>query len=103
MPKIETPSKLKEIPGSVIKNMIMLATSGFGVVVGLAWNGAIKASVETYIAPYLGVGSGVISLFIYATLMTFLAVMITMQLAGIERRIEEAMGSGKERKPSKSN
>lgn len=103
MPKIETPSKLKEIPGSVIKNMIMLATSGFGVVVGLAWNEAIKASVETYIAPYLGVGSGVISLFIYATLMTFLAVMITMQLAGIERRIEEAMGSGKERKPSKSN
>lgn len=81
----------------------MLATSGFGVVVGLAWNEAIKASVETYIAPYLGVGSGVISLFIYATLMTFLAVMITMQLAGIERRIEEAMGSGKERKPSKSN
>lgn len=86
MSKIQPPNQLKELPGSVIKNMIMLATSGFGVVVALAWNEAIKASVETYIAPYLGVGSGVVSLFIYAALMTFLSVIVTMQLAGIERR-----------------
>jgi len=100
MPKIQPPNQLKELPGSVVKNMIMLATSGFGVVVGLAWNEAIKASVETYIAPYLGVGSGVVSLFIYAALMTFLSVIVTMQLAGVERRLGgTAESKAKSQKP----
>lgn len=87
MSKLEPPSDLKALPGSVIKNMIMLATSGFGVVVGLAWNEAIKAGVDTYISPYLGAGSGVVSLFIFAALMTFLSVIVTMQLAGIEKKL----------------
>jgi hypothetical protein len=87
MSNIQPPEELKALPLTVIKNMVMLATSGFGVVVGLAWNEAIKASVETYIDPFLGASSGVISLFIYAMLMTFLAVIVTMQLAGVERKL----------------
>lgn len=90
MARIQPPTQLKELPSSVIKNMIMLSTSGFGVVVALAWNEAIRTSVETYIAPHLGVGTGVVSLFIYAILMTFLSVIVTMQLAGVEKRLDGA-------------
>lgn len=87
MPPIETPNQFQEFPLALIKNMIMLATSGFGVVVALAWNEAIKATVATYIDPYLGASSGVISLFIYAVVMTTLAVVVTMQLAAVEKRL----------------
>ncbi len=88
MGKIEPPASIKEIPKALIKNMIALATSGFGVVVALAWNEAIKNAVVTYIDPYLGKSSGVVSLVIYASLMTVLAVLVTMQLTSIEKKIE---------------
>lgn len=89
MAKIETPDNAKELPLAMVKNMIGLATSGFGVVVALAWNEVISNTVQEYIDPYLGKGSGVISLLIYAVLMTFLAVLITMQLSHLEKRLEK--------------
>lgn len=76
------------MPLVIIKNMAALATSGFGVVVALAWNEAIKGAVETYINPLLGEKSGVISLFIYAAVVTLLAVVATMQLARVQRGLE---------------
>ena len=81
----------------------MLATSGFGVVVALAWNEAIKATVSTYIDPYLGESSGVISLFIYAVVMTTLSVLVTMQLAGIQKRLEHLSPEETETESSKTN
>lgn len=89
MSKIETPETITELPLSIIKNIISLATSGFGVVVALAWNEAIKASVQQYIDPYLGKNSGVISLFIYALVVTLLAIFVTMQLAQMQRKLEK--------------
>jgi hypothetical protein len=89
MANISTPNSLKEMPLSIVKNMIGLATSGFGVVVALAWNEAIKSAVETYIDPFLGENSGVISLFIYALVMTLLAVTVTMQLAHLQKTLED--------------
>ncbi len=92
MPDIKPPEKITELPLAVIKNMIILATSGFGVVVALAWNELIKAVVEQYIDPILGKNSGVISLLIYAIAMTLLAVFITMQLSSLERSLESLRG-----------
>jgi uncharacterized membrane protein (DUF106 family) len=89
MSAVKAPESIKEFPLALIKNMTTLATSGFGVVVALAWNEAIKAIVEQYIDPYLGKNSGVVSLFIYATIMTFLAVVVTMQLSAIQKTLEE--------------
>lgn len=89
MSKIKTPENLHEMPLAVIKNMITLATSGFGLVVALAWNEVIKTAVEEYIDPFLGKTGGIVSLFIYATLMTLLAVVVTMQLAGLQKKFEE--------------
>lgn len=89
MAKIDTPNSVADLPLAIVKNMITLATSGFGVVVALAWNEAIKNAVDTYINPYLGESSGVISLVIYALIMTILAVIVTMQLSQIEKRLTD--------------
>lgn len=89
MSKIDAPKNIQEAPLVIIKNMMALATSGFGVVVALAWNEAIKSTVQTYIAPILGENSGVISLFIYAVVVTLLAVLVTMQLAQVQKTLEE--------------
>ena len=67
----------------LVKQMITLSTSGFGLVAALAWNEAIQAFVKEYIDQYISVGSGIISRFIYAIIITALAVLITYQLAKI--------------------
>lgn len=88
MPTLQTPNTLKDLPKSLITQMILLSTGGFGVVVALAWNEFIKNLVEVYVKPYLGEGSGVWSLFIYATVITIIAVLVTMQLTMIQKRFE---------------
>jgi len=88
MSNLNPPQSITDMPLSIIKNMVTLATSGFGVVVGLAWNEAISSAVRTYIDPILGKNSGVISLFIYALVMTLLAVLVTMQLAQVQKTLE---------------
>ncbi|HYD34915.1 MAG TPA: DUF5654 family protein [Vitreimonas sp.] len=88
MPDIKTPASLKEMPLSIVNNMVTLATSGFGVVVALAWNEVIQKAVAEYIDPYLGKNSGMISLLIYAIAMTVLAVLITTQLSAVQRKLE---------------
>ncbi len=46
MPDIKPPDSLSEFPAALIKNMVVLATSGFGVVVALAWNEFIKTTID---------------------------------------------------------
>jgi uncharacterized membrane protein (DUF106 family) len=89
MAGIETPQSISDFPIAIVKSMVGLATSGFGVVVALAWNQVIQNVVTQYIDPYLGKGGGIVSLFIYAILMTILAVVVTMQLTGLQRRLED--------------
>lgn len=89
MPNIVAPEKISQFPLTLIKNMVSLATSGFGVVVALAWNQVIQKTVADYIDPYLGKGSGIASLLIYAVIMTVLAVMVTMQLTLIQKKLED--------------
>jgi len=89
MSKITTPDNMRDVPLSFLNNMVALATSGFGIVVALAWNDAIKAAVNEYIDPYLGKGGGILSLFIYAIIITFLAVFVAMQLAQIQKKMAD--------------
>lgn len=88
MPDIQPPENIKELPLAIVKNMITLATSGFGVVVALAWNDAIKKVVTDVVNPYLGSNGSIISLFIYAIAVTLLAVFVTMQLSSLQRKFE---------------
>ncbi len=100
MPPIETPDSIEDFPLAIISNMISLATSGFGLVVALAWNELIKSTISEYLEPLLGSKGGLASLFVYALAVTVLAVLVTMQLSKIERRLKKA---GKKAKEEQSN
>ncbi len=88
MATLESPKNVAEIPKALVKNMIFLATSGFGVVVALAWNEFIKAGINEYIAPHFA-GNGIFSLFIYAVVVTIVAVVVIMQLSALEKRLAQ--------------
>jgi len=66
--------------------MLKLATSGFGLVAALAWNELIKEVVTEYIKPIAGESSGIISLLIYAILVTGLAVFVTYNLSRVVKK-----------------
>ncbi|MEK7165283.1 MAG: DUF5654 family protein [Patescibacteria group bacterium] len=80
--------KNKGIKLAILKQMVTLATSGFGLVAALAWNNVIQELVNNYIKPYLAQGSGLMSLFIYAVLITTLAVLVTYNLTKLVERLE---------------
>ena len=69
--------------------MVALSTSGFGLVAALAWNNVIQEFVINDIKPYLPQGSGLISLFVYAILITILAVTVTYQLTKLVEKLEK--------------
>lgn len=72
----------------VVRQMLTLATSGFGLVAALAWNSVIQEFVNSYIKRWFENGSGIASLFIYAILITALAVFVTLQLSKLLERLE---------------
>lgn len=64
----------------LLKQMITLATAGFGFVAALAWNEAIQSFVNDFIGKYLTIGPAIVSKFIYAVVITAFAVFVTYQL-----------------------
>jgi hypothetical protein len=88
-PPIEkTKKEIKKYQLALIKQMLQLATSGFGLVAALAWNELIRTFINDYIKTKISVGSGLISLLIYALLVTALAVFITLQLSKLQEKIK---------------
>jgi hypothetical protein len=84
----QTVKQKKKIQLIIFKQMVTLATSGFGLVAALAWNNVIQDLVNNYIKPYLPKGSSLASLFIYAVLITSLAVLVTYNLTSIVEKLE---------------
>ena len=76
----------KEFKGQFSERLLKLVTSGFGLVSALAWNELIKEFVKEYIKPLFGENSGLVSLLIYAVIVTLLAVLITYQLSKLTER-----------------
>ena len=88
--KVEkTKEEIRKYQLAIVKQMLQLATAGFGLVAALAWNQLIQAFIEEYIKPRVGVGSGIISLAIYALIITALAVLVTLQLSKFAEKLEE--------------
>ncbi len=73
---------------SLLKQMVTLTTSGFGLVAALAWNNVIQDLVNNYIKPYLPQGSSLFSLFLYAVIITSLAVLVTYNLTKVVKKLE---------------
>lgn len=76
----------KSFRRELAEQLVTLSTSAFGLVAALAWNEAIQAFVKDYIEKFYPAGSGIISKFIYAILITLFAVLITYQLSRIASR-----------------
>ena len=74
---------------AILKQMVTLSTSGFGLVMALAWNNVIQQFVKDYLQPYLSKGSSLASLFIYAILITTLGVFVTLQLSKAVKKVED--------------
>ncbi|HET9946665.1 MAG TPA: DUF5654 family protein [Patescibacteria group bacterium] len=88
--KTQKPSaqQKKKLTIAVVQQMLTLATSGFGLVAALAWNSVIQEFVNSYVKRFLPSGSGIISLGVYAIVVTVLAVFITLQLTNLKDRLE---------------
>lgn len=84
----ETKQK-KRLRVAIVKQMVTLTTSGFGLVAALAWNNVIQEFVNNYVKKYLEVGSGLVSLLLYAVLITILAVTVTYHLSSLQEKLEE--------------
>lgn len=76
----------KKLREELIAQMVTLSTAGFGLVAALAWNEAIQAFVAEYIDKYISAGSGILSRFIYALIITIIAVLVTYQLSRLSRK-----------------
>ncbi|MEX2007204.1 MAG: DUF5654 family protein [Candidatus Levyibacteriota bacterium] len=82
--------KEKRFHVELAKQMLTLATSGFGLVAALAWNSLIQEFVNNYVKKWIpGEEGGLISLFIYALLITSLAVFVTYQLSRLSERLQD--------------
>ena len=88
-PATQSTASKKKLPVMIVKQMLTLATSGFGLVAALAWNNVIQEFVTTRIKPYLPAGSGLTSLILYAIVVTVLAVTITYQLSRLIEKLEQ--------------
>ena len=73
----------------VAKQMVTLSTAGFGLVAALAWNSLIQEFVNSYIKKWLPGSGQIISLFLYAIIVTVLAVFVTLQLSKLVKKLEE--------------
>jgi Family of unknown function (DUF5654) len=65
-----------------LQTMIALASAAFGVVAALAWNAAITELVKQI----FGTGGQVLSLFIYAIIITIIAVIVMVNLGKMAER-----------------
>ncbi len=67
---------MTEVGGEVLKTIITLLTTAFGLVAALAWNTAI----EKLIAHFFTAGNALVGLFTYAIIVTIIAVVVTIFL-----------------------
>lgn len=69
----------------VIEMTAALMTAAFGLLAALAWNGAISWAVAEVLGKDEGIG-----LFVYAILVTILAVVMTLLIARLAAKAKEA-------------
>ena len=69
----------------LMQQLVTLSTSAFGLAAALAWNDTIQQTVKEFIEPRLP-GSGILSRFIYAAIVTALGVIVTFELSRLASR-----------------
>jgi hypothetical protein len=84
----EVKEEQKKLQVEIIKQMITLSTSGFGLVAALAWNNVVQEFVKQYVNKWLPKGGGLLSLLLYAIIITAFAVFVTYQLSKLLKSTE---------------
>jgi hypothetical protein len=69
-------------PRVFIQTMIALASASLGLVAALAWNDAIKATLQM-----LGIGDSLAGLYTYAILATVIAILVLVWLGRMASRV----------------
>ena len=69
----------------IVAESLTMMTSAFGLVAALAWNEAIKSVIDQFVPK----GKGTLSLFIYASIVTILIVIVSTRLARIKQNFEQ--------------
>lgn len=87
MAQLKTNENLK-LTIEIVRQMLTLATAGFGLVAALAWNSLIQTLVDDYIKRLLPANGKLTSQMVYALVVTVLAVFVTYQLSKVLRRLE---------------
>lgn len=72
--------------GEVIDKIAALVTAAFGLVAALAWNGAILAIFKKI----FGTAEGILSMIIYAVVVTILAVLATIWVGKAAEKSKKA-------------
>lgn len=83
-----TPAQEEKLHVALIKQLLTLATAGFGLVAALAWNDTIKTLIDEWVKPYVSKGSGLGWQVLYALVATALAVSITYYLTKLLHKFE---------------
>lgn len=80
--------KQKKLHIEIVRQMLTLATAGFGLVAALAWNSLIQTFVASYVSVWLPDLGEIATLLIYAVVVTVLAVVVTLQLSKLLGKLE---------------
>lgn len=85
--------KSDEFKVQLLETFASLITAAFGLVAALAWNEAIKKAVSEVFAAS---GNDLIGLFVYAAIVTILAVIMTLLIARSLNNAKKALHLSKE-------
>jgi hypothetical protein len=75
----------------VLETIAALMTAAFGFIAALAWNGAIVATITKY----LSTGNGLTGLYIYAIIVTIIAVIAGVLIARALGKAKKSIGGEK--------
>ncbi len=82
----------KSIKVQVLETTAALMTAAFGFIAALAWNGAITETIKKYM---VDTGSGLTGLYLYAVIVTILAVVMGIIIARALGKAKKSAGGEK--------
>ncbi len=79
--------EIEEFQQTFLNELTKLITSSFGLMAALSWRDVVREFIDNYIRRFLGNASGLVSEFIFALVITTLAVVITWRLAKLKDKL----------------
>ena len=79
--------EIEEFQQTFFNELTKLITSSFGLMAALSWRDVVREFIDSYVRRFFGNASGLISEFIFALIITTLAVVITWRMAKLKDRL----------------